>query len=153
MSMPPDFAAESLYAPEAWFIHDLLEVDRGAGRLVGRCDTTRLGALVDAQIERPKHPKHVPGAIAIQITGTLALLHAVYVLDMRPTQGWAGFGTHIHEAKFQRMGAIGPAMDCAIEQLSRREIRGTVFTRYRFTYEQEGQVVYRSEQTAAWVRA
>ncbi len=152
MALPDDFATECLYAPDAWFIHDLLEVDAAAGRVVGRCDTTRLGALVAAQVERPRHPKHVPGAVAIQITGTLALLHAIYVMDMRPTSGWAGFGTHIHSAKFASMGRIGPPMDCTLEALSVRKIRQTVFVRYRYTYTQEGQVVYQSEQTAAWVR-
>lgn len=152
LPLPADFEAECLYRPEAWFLHDLIELDADAGRVVARCDTTRLGALVDAQIELPAHPKHLPGAVALQITSTLASLHAVYLMDMRPSQGWAGFGTHVHSLRFPRMGRIGPPVDCTLELISRRTLRATVFTRYRFTYRQEGEVVYESEQTAAWVR-
>jgi hypothetical protein len=94
MPIPDDFAIESMYERDAWFVHDLVEVDRAARRIVGGIDTTRLGAFVDAPRAWPTHDKHLPGAVAIQITGTLAQLHGVYVLDMRSTDGWLGYGTH-----------------------------------------------------------
>ncbi|MFK7931002.1 MAG: hypothetical protein AB8H79_22645 [Myxococcota bacterium] len=150
MPLPDDFAQECLYSPEAWFVHDLIEVDVEASAVVGRVDTTKLGPLVDAQREWAGHPKHFPGAIALQITGTLGQLHAVYVMGLRPTDGWAGFGTHILEARFRHLGVIGPEVLARCEATRIRKVRGTVFTDYTFTYTQEGKPIYESRQRAAW---
>ncbi|MEZ4321017.1 MAG: hypothetical protein R3F61_26295 [Myxococcota bacterium] len=151
MPLPPDFAEECLYRPEAWFLHDV-RLEPEHSRIVGICDTTRLGPLVDAQRTWPGHPKHLPGAVVIQITGTLGQLYAGYVLDMRATDGWVGFGTHIHHARFRKLGEIGPPVECEATLLSKRTLRGTVFTRFRFLFRQEGGECYLSEQTAAWVQ-
>ncbi len=152
MPLPEDFAQESLYAPDAWFVHDLLQVDAGAGLVRARVDTTRLGPLVQAQRAWPGHERHFPGAIAIQVTGTLGQLHAVYCMGLRPTEGWFGFGTHIKAARFPRMGRIGPPAEVEVRSTRQRMIRGVWFVDYAFRYEQEGQLFYESEQTAAWGR-
>ncbi len=150
MPLPPDFAAESLYAPDAWYVHDLVELDADAGRVVALIDTTRLGALVDAQRCWPGHDKHLPGAVAIQVTGTLGQLHAVYVMGLRATEGWVGFGTHIKKARFPNMGIIGPPVHAALTATRTRRIRGTWFLEYDFRFTQEDRLVYESTQTAAW---
>jgi hypothetical protein len=152
MAMPPDYAQECLYGPEAWFIHDLLELDPEAHRVVGLCDTTQLEPFVSAQRVWPGHPRHFPGAVAVQITGTLGHLHAVYCLGLKSTEGWVGFGTHIKSAKFHKLGEIGPPVHCELHATRVRTLRGTWFVTYRFTYRQRDQVIYTSEQTAAWVR-
>ncbi len=153
MPLPPDFDKECLYGPEAWFVHDVLEIDAVADRVVASIDTTRLGALVDAQRDRAGHPKHFPGAVAVQVTGTLGNLHAVYVVGLRPSQGWVGFGTHIKAARFPSMGRIGPPVTASVTVTRKRQFRGTWFFDYQFKFEQEERVCYQSEQTAAWVRA
>jgi hypothetical protein len=150
MPMPDDFAAECLYGPDQWFVHDLLAIDAEAGVVRARVDTTRLGPLVDAQQERPGHPRHVPGAVMVQITGTLGNLHAVYILGLRPTAGWSGFGTHIRGAKFPSLGRIGPPMDVELTATRIRRLHGKHFVDYRFRYTQEDRDVYLSEQTAIW---
>jgi len=150
MPLPPDFAAECLYTPDQWYVTDLLELDAEGGRVLGRVDTTRIGALVDAQVERPGHPRHVPGAVMVQITGTLGNLHAVYILGLRPSQGWAGFGTHIRTAKFPSMGIIGPPMDVELRASRVRRVRGRHFVEYAFRYEQEGREIYVAEHAAIW---
>jgi len=152
IGLPDDFHTESLYAPDCWYLHDLVELDRDAQRIVGWTDTTRLGALVDAQQPWPGHPKHVPGAVAIQLTGTLGNLHAAYLLDLRPSQGWVGYGTHLRNARFRKMGQIGPPMISHAVCTRHRNLRGTWFLDYSFTFEQDGEVLYESTQTAAWVR-
>lgn len=150
--LPPDWHANALYAPDSLFIHDAV-FDPDNKRVIGTCDTTRLGPLVDAQRPWPGHPKHVPGAVAIQITGTLGTLYATYVLDMPATDGWVGFGTHVHSARFRKLGEVGPPLTCTATLLTNRSIRGTVFTKFSFLYTQEGDEVFASEQTAAWVRS
>lgn len=152
MPLPDDFHEQCLYTPDAWFLHDV-RFEPEANRVVGLCDTTRLGPLVDAQRTWPGHDKHFPGAVAIQITGTLGQLWATYLLDMPATEGWVGFGTHVHHARFRKLGRIGPPVECIAELLRKRTMRSTVFTRFAFTYLQEGEAIYESEQTAAWVRS
>lgn len=152
MAFPEDFARECLYDPAHWYVHDVLSIDRELGRVVAQVDTTRLGALVDAQNPWKGHLKHVPGAVMIQITGTLGNLHAVYVMDLRPTEGWVGYGTHVRSARFPSFGRIGPPMQVELLTTRTRRLRGRHFADYKFTYTQEERVVYESEQAAVWVR-
>ncbi len=152
MPLPDDFAAESLYGPEAWFIHDLVEVDVDGRRIVGSLDTTRIGWLVDQHQEIAGHERHLPGAVAVQMTGTLAQLLAIYVLGMRTTEGWFGYGSHVHQAKFPSLGRVGPPVLAECKVLRMRDLRGTRFIRYAYRYTQEGREVYVSEQSAAWLR-
>lgn len=153
MAMPADFEQECLYAPDAWFVHDVLEIDPEAGRVIAWIDTTRLGMLVDAQRTWPGHDKHFPGAVAIQVTGTLGQLHAIYCMGLRATEGWVGFGTHVKRARFPSMGQIGPPATVTVEATRQRQLRGTWFVDYAFRYVQEGRVFYESTQTAAYGRS
>lgn len=152
MPMPEDFAQESLYTPDAWYIHDVEVIDREAHRVVGICDTSRLTAWGDTQRPWGDHPRHVPAAVSIQMTATLAQLHVVYVLDRRCTDGWIGWGTHIKKARFPNAALLGPPVRAEVVATRVRSISGTLFVSYRFRFEQEGRVVYESEQTAAWTR-
>jgi hypothetical protein len=148
MALPEDFEKECLYRPSSWFVHDLISVNEKA--VVAHTDTTRLGELVSSQNDIPGHPLHVPGAVMVQITGTLGNLHAVYGLGLRVSEGWVGFGTHVRGARFPSIGKIGPGMEVALEAQRVRRIRGRWFVEYRFTYTQEGRVIYESEQSAIW---
>lgn len=152
MPLPNDFAEQCLYSPDAWFVDDLLTLDREGRIVVASVDTARLGPLVDAQRVRPGHPKHLPGAVCVQLTATLGCVIAAYTLDMRPTDGWVGFGTHIHDARFPALGVIGPPVHARAEVVSVRTLRSTVFVRHRFLFTQGEATVYRSEQSAAWFR-
>ncbi len=148
MALPADFEKECLYRPSSWFVHDMIAVSEKA--VVAHTDTTRLGELVGSQNELPGHPLHVPGAVMVQITGTLGNLHAVYGLGLRVSEGWVGFGTHVRSARFPSIGTIGPGMEVALEAQRVRRIRGRWFVEYQFTYTQEGRVIYQSEQSAVW---
>lgn len=150
---PDDFVRECLYEPSHWFLHELRELDPQTRRVVGVLDTTRLGGYDDAQRMVGPHERHVPGAVAIQITGTLGNLHATYVVGLRPSEGWVGYGTHVKEARFRRLARIGPPVVAALTEQKRRQWQGSWFLTYGFRFEQEGEVVYESEQTAVWRRA
>ena len=152
MPMPPDFEDECLYTRARWFLHDVVTIDVEGGRVVASLDTTQLDTQVRTQVLWPGHEPHVPGAVMVQITGTLGNLHAVYVLGLRPTEGWYGFGTHIKSAKFPSIARIGPPAICTAHAVRVRSVRGTTFVEYDFRYEQEGRAVYESRQMAAWMR-
>ncbi|MCB9665508.1 MAG: hypothetical protein H6732_15455 [Alphaproteobacteria bacterium] len=153
--MPDDvlaaFAAEALYAPEAWFVHRVLSLDPEAGVLVAEMDTTAL-PLVPAQRVVPGHPQHLPAAVAVQATGTLGQIYAVTALGLRVSEGWVGYGTHIEQARWGRMGEIGPPIRLTTTLTRQRTMMGTRFAWFDFLFEQHGQWVYRSRQAAAWRR-
>lgn len=155
VSLPPDalqaFEAESLYAPAAWFVHRLVSLSED--ELRATMDTNRIGWLVGQQVVLPGHPAHLPAAVAIQCTGTLGQLYAVYGMGLRRHDGWTGFGTHIHRARFRRMGEIGPPLDLRLRCTRKRTLMGTRFCDFEFLFEQQGEAVYESHQTAAWRRA
>ncbi len=151
MTIPPDFADHCLYAPDCWFVDAVEHLDAECVRV--RVDTLRLGPFVDAQVVRRGHPKHVPGAVMVQLTGTLGSLHAVYGLGLRDH---VGYGTHIKSARFPTLGRIGPGMWAELRVIRIRRLRGRVFSEYRFEYWQEAPngeraVVYASEQAAIWM--
>lgn len=152
VGFPDDFVRHALYDPSAWFLHEVLSVDAEANVVRARMDTTRLGALVDAQRTDSGHELHVPAACVIQATGVLGNLHAHLVLGLRGADGWFGYGTRIQEARFDRMGMIGPPVDATCTVTKARQMRGTWFADYTFLFEQEGQPVYRSKQSAVWLQ-
>lgn len=84
------------------------------------------------------------------MTGTLGNLHAVYVLDLRPSQGWTGFGTHMSAARFPALGTIGPPLLAEVHATRVRRLRGRHFVEYRYRLEQEGRLLYEASQTAMW---
>lgn len=152
MAFPEDFAPESLYTRDQWYIDELAELD--LDHVVGICDTAKLAdsPIVQAQRPWPGQPKHVPGIIMVQITGTLGNIHAVMALGLRMSEGWVGFGTNILSAKFRGLGRIGPPLRCELKVEDRRELKGQIFITYGFRYEQDGKVVYSSRQRASWAR-
>jgi hypothetical protein len=87
------------------------------------------------------------------VTGMLGFAHAYYVLGLRHADGWIGYGTHIHEARYGRLARIGPPLRLECRGVQQRRIRGgSLYVRYAFRFEQEGAAVYESEQGAVWHR-
>lgn len=153
--MPLDeaFIRDCPYDIGGLLIDDIIEVDRTASRLIAQMPTRADFPLTRDQKAHPeRHPHHVSGALMVHATGILGFAHAYYILELRHADGWIGYGTHIHEAKFRRMGKIGPPMTLRIEASSIRRIRGSILGRYRFRFEQAGELVYEGDQSALWTR-
>ena len=148
----PDFIASSLYEPEHWYLHELLEVDATRHRVRARMDTTRLGPLVAAQRTESGHALHVPAACVIQATGVLGNIHAREVLGLRAEDGWFGYGTRITGARFHTMGRIGPPVIATCTVTKRRHVRGSWFVDCEFEFTQEGALIYSSQQSAVWLQ-
>lgn len=148
-SWPDDFVRETLYDPSAWCVHEVLDIDPERRTVDAVMHTEKL-LMLDLQKELPGHPKHVPAAMAIQASGTMGQLYAVYALGLRASEGWVGFGTHITKARFGKLGVIGPPVHLHAECTRVRTMFGTTFCEFAFTFTQEGGVFYKSEQTAAW---
>jgi len=127
------FVADCPYAPDAILFDEILELDRDAGRVVARMPTHEGLPLTDRQRVHPRrHPRHVSGALMVHLTGMLGFAHAYYVLGLRHADG------------------IGPPLRLECRATRVRRIQGSVYVRYAFRFEQEGKVVYESEQGAVW---
>lgn len=99
-----------------------------------------------------RHPRHVSGSLIVHATGMLGFVHAYYLLGLRHAEGWVGYGTHIHEAKFRKLVEPGEPIDCAGEAVRIRRGRSRYVVRYRFEFRHLGGLCYQSEQTAVWTK-
>jgi hypothetical protein len=151
--LEPAFVADCPYEPEAILFDDIVELDADAGRLVATMPTCEALPLTALQRAHPvRHPRHVSGAVLVHVTGMLGFAHAYYVLGLRHADGWIGYGTHIHFARYSRLARIGPPLRLECRGLQKKSLRGTLYVRYAFRFEQDGAVVYESEQGAVWQR-
>lgn len=153
MALDPAFVADCPYGPGGLLIDDIVRVDREASVVVATMPTSAELPLTRDQRAHPeRHPRHVSGALMIHVTGMLGFAHAYYVLDLRHADGWTGYGTHIHDGRFRRMGRIGPPLELTCTATQVRKIRGSIVARYRFRFAQDGDVVYEGEHTALFTR-
>jgi hypothetical protein len=151
--LDPAFVSDCPYAPEAILFDEILEVDREAGRVVARMPTHERLPLTDLQRVHPvRHPRHVSGGLMVHVTGMLGFAHAYFVLGLRHADGWIGYGAHIHSARYGRLATIGPPLLLECRATRVRRVQGTLYVRYAFRFEQEGVVVYESDQGAVWHR-
>jgi hypothetical protein len=158
--MPLDsaFLEDCLYGGDAVLVDEILEVDPAAGRVRASIPTPATLPLTrDQRGDERVHPRHVSGGLMVHATGILGFVHAYHVLGLRHADGWVGFGTHIHDARFRALATLGPPLVAECLQVRLRKLAGNLFIRYRFTFTQaqgpgDPTVVYESEQSAVWRR-
>src|SRR5215208_4980355 len=111
MALDPDFVDDSPYGPDALLIDEILVVDRDASLIQARMPThSALPITRDQRTHPVRHPPHVSGGLMVHATGMIGFAHGWYIMDLRHREGWIAYGTHIHEARFRRMGQLGPPM-------------------------------------------
>ena len=153
MVLDPDFLADCPYGPDAVFFDEVLVIDRERSLVAARMPTSPGLPFTRDQRGDPRvHPRHVAGALIVHATGILGFVHAYHILDLRTADGWVGFGTHIHAARFRALAALGEPLIAECRQLSLRRLGGNRFARYAFSFRQGETVVYESEQSAVWRR-
>jgi 3-hydroxymyristoyl/3-hydroxydecanoyl-(acyl carrier protein) dehydratase len=146
------FLADLPYDPEVLLFDELLEVDREASRVRCRMPTLETLPFTRSQRAHPvRHPRHVAGAVMIHATGMLGFIHAYYVLGLRHGEGWVGYGTNIHDAKFRKLVPPGTPIEATCTALKVRSGKSRHVTRYEFRFEHEGELCYEGEQTAIWM--
>jgi hypothetical protein len=151
--LDPGFVADCPYASEAILFDEILEIDRQSGRVVARMPTHEQLPFTALQRAHPeRHPRHVSGAVMVHVTAMLGFAHAYFLLGLRHAEGWIGYGTSIESARYGRLATIGPPLQLECRATRTRRIRGSIYVRYAFRFEQEGKVVYESEQGAVWHR-
>jgi len=153
MALDPAFVADCPYGPEALLIDDILEVDKEASRVRARMPAHADLPLTRDQRAHPlRHPRHVSGALLIHATGIMGFVHAYYVLDLRHADGWIGYGTHIHDGRFRKMGVMGTPVVLECQALRVRKIGGAIVGRYKFVFSQDGAPIYEAEHSSIFTR-
>jgi hypothetical protein len=151
--LPAEFVDDCPYGPGGLLIDDIVAIDREANSIVARMPTSADFPLTRDQRAHPqRHPHHGSGALMIHATGIVGFAHAYFLLELRHADGWIGYGTHIHEARFRRMGKIGSPMILSCTATNVRKIKSSIYARYRFRFEQDGDLVYEGDQSALWSR-
>jgi hypothetical protein len=154
MALDPAFVADCPYGPEALLIDEILAVDRDASSIVARMVVSEDRPLTrDQRADPVRHPRHVAGGLLIHATGMLGFAHAYFVLDLRHADGWIGYGTHIHEGRFKKLGKVGEPIEMQGTATSVRKIGGALVVRYRFRFTQGTESIYEGEHSAIFTRA
>jgi hypothetical protein len=152
MALDPAFVEDCPYGPGGLLLSDILLVDRDAGRVICQMPTHAELPLTREQRAHPvKHPRHVSGGLMVHMTGMVGFVHAYYVLDLRHSDGWIGYGGRIHKASFKALAEPGEpiVIDCHTTRL--RKGAAKVLARYEFVFRQRDKVVYEGDQTALWL--
>lgn len=153
MPLDPDFVADSPYGPGGLLIDELVRLDVDAGRVVVRMPVHDELPLTREQRAHPlRHPRHVSGGLMVHMTGMVGFVHAYYVLGLRHTDGWIGYGGRIYEARYLALADMSEPL--LLEGRSTKLRRGETkaFVRYDFRFLQGEKVVYESDQSAMWMK-
>ena len=147
-----EFLSDILYSPEVLFLDRIEAIDASASRIVCRMRTDGPMPFTDHQVADPiRHPRHVAGAVMIQVTGNLGFAHLFYLEGLRHRDGWVGYGTHIHKAVFRKLVPKGMPMICSCTQTKVRRGKARMFSTYRFEFHHDGDLAFESEQNAMWI--
>ena len=157
MQLPAPFEQAFLddcpYDPEVLFVDRLLEVDREQS--IVRCSWPTDDGMVLSRSQRvheTRHPRHVAGALMVHVTGMLGFVHAYHVLGLRHSEGWVGYGTHLHHAVFRKLVTPGDRIECECRAMRTRLGKVRHFVRYAFVLRHDGEICYESEQSAIWLK-
>jgi hypothetical protein len=151
------FRASFLYRDEAFFVDEVLALDREARAIEARMHTTRALPFAALQRTDAHHPPHVSAPELLMATGSLGCLHAWLFHGCRWDEGWNAFGSRIHRADFKRLARIGPPLRLASRETRSRAGPRRVVLRYEFRFFQEDadgveQQVYFGDQTAMFFK-
>lgn len=152
MPLDPAFIEDCPYGPGGLLLDELLEVDVEASRVVARMPTNADLPLTREQRVHPeKHPRHVSGGLMVHMTGMVGFVHAYYVLGLRHSEGWTGYGARIHSARFHALAEPGDPIiiECKATTLRRGSVN--ILGRYAFRFTQKEKLVYEGDQTALWI--
>jgi 3-hydroxymyristoyl/3-hydroxydecanoyl-(acyl carrier protein) dehydratase len=151
--LDPEFVADCPYGPGGLLLDEILEIDRENHFVRVRMPTYDELPLTREQRAHPvRHPRHVSGGLMVHMTGMVGFVHAYYVLGLKHSEGWIGYGGRIYDARFRALARPGEplVLECKVSHVRRTDT--TVFARYAFKFFQGETLVYTGEQSAMWMR-
>jgi hypothetical protein len=147
------FIDDCPYDSDALFIDDLLNVDIHSSEVICRMTVREDMPLTRSQRTHPlKHPRHLAGGLIVHMTGMLGLVHAYYVLGLRHADGWIGYGSSIHNARF--CSIVRPGEELLLRARTTEVYRSTdqIVARYLIEFHRQATLVYAGDQTGKWTR-
>lgn len=151
--LEPEFVADCPYGPGGLLIDDVLEIDQNSGVVRALMHTHDDLPLTREQRAHPvRHPRHVSGGLMVHMTGMIAFVHAYYVLGLRHSDGWVGYGGRIHGARFRALAKPGDPMVLTCKPKHVRRGPQRILARYEFEFHQGNTLVYEGDQTAMWLK-
>ena len=88
----------------------------------------------------------------IHMTGVAGMVHAFYVLGLRHSEGWVGYGGAIHRGRFKSLAPPGEPIEIACKATRVRRREKSIMARYDLRFTQSGNEVYHGDQTAMWMK-
>ena len=88
----------------------------------------------------------------VHMTGMVGFVHAYFVLGLRHSAGWIGYGGRIYDARFLSLATMDAPLILEGTATKVRRRQKQIFARYAFRFTQEDREVYVSEQAAMWMR-
>jgi 3-hydroxymyristoyl/3-hydroxydecanoyl-(acyl carrier protein) dehydratase len=153
MPLDPEFVADCPYGPQGLLIDEVISIDHEGHRVVARMPTHEDLPLTREQRAHPVfHPRHVSGGLMVHMTGMVAFVHSYYVLGLRHSEGWIGYGGRIHSARFKALARPGPPLLLECKATQMRRTPKQVLARYDLRFTQEDVLVYEGDQTALWMK-
>lgn len=153
MQLDPDFVADCPYLADGLFIDEILEVDRDNSRVVVNMPTHAELPLTCTQRVHPRrHPRHVNGGLMVHMTGIAGFVHAYYVLDLRHSEGWVGYGGRIRSARYHNLAEVGPPLRIEVVATQSKIGASKGLARYDFKMSQGDSLIFTSDQTAMWLK-
>lgn len=146
------FLDHYFYRPEAFLVDEITAADTSTRVMRGSFQTDRPLLVAPFQKIHPDHPAHVSGADMIMMTVSLGSLHAYFFHRCLWHEGWVGFGSRMENVEFRNLAVIGPPMALHSREIKTRVGPKRCILEFEFQFEQEGKTVYRSQQTAMFVK-
>lgn len=152
MALDPDFLADCPYGPEGLLIDEILLVDREQDLIRARMPTSADLPLTRTQRVHPvRHPRHVNGGLMVHMTGMMGFAHAYFLLGLRHSEGWIGYGAKITSAHFKALAPPGEPLVLECRATRTRKGAANLVARYSFAFHQNDKLIYEGDQTAYWM--
>jgi 3-hydroxymyristoyl/3-hydroxydecanoyl-(acyl carrier protein) dehydratase len=153
MPLEAEFVSDCLYYPDGLLIDEVLEVDIPNSLVRVRMPTHEDLPLTRTQRVDPViHPRHVSGGLMVHMTGVAAFAHFYYVLGLRHSQRWTGYGVRIQDARFHALAKVGPPLILQCKALRTRKRGHHLMVQYEFHFYQDEKLVYEGQQAAMWMK-
>ncbi len=151
--LDPAFVADCPYGPGGLLIDEVLEVNVDQSMVKVRMPSHQGLPLTREQKNHPLlHPAHVSGGLMVHMTGMVGFVHAYYVLGLRHTEGWVGYGVRIHSARFHNLASMGEPLILKGWSTHARKGAEKILARYGFEFKQGEKLIYEGDQTALWTK-
>jgi 3-hydroxymyristoyl/3-hydroxydecanoyl-(acyl carrier protein) dehydratase len=147
------FIDDCPYGPGGLLIDEVLEIDAPNNRVRVRMPTyDELPLTREQRVHPVRHPRHVSGGLMVHMTGMVGFVHAYYVLGLRHSDGWVGYGAKIYSARFRALAKPGEPLILEGRATQVRKGDKSIFGRYVFAFTQGETLVYEGEQSAMWIK-